>query len=191
MMYRIFLLSIIFLFSGSGWTQPNFPTSVKPPFTTIFPNSKAVHGDLTDDGIDDFAVLLTEKSESENFDRIAIYIGRSDGSYELAAKSLNLEYGTVDFEIKKKSLFITAFHNSLNKSNSETYQFKYRKNGFFLIGKEEYSYTPDDGNKFVVSENYLTGKKIEKQTIRNKTSKAISQLSNKETMPIRLDEFSR
>lgn len=185
------MLSIILGISGNSWAQLNLPTSVKPPLATTFTNTKIASGDLNNDGLEDFAVLLNEKSESGNSNRIAIYKGKADGTYELAAQSLNLEYGAIDFEIKRRSLFITAFHNSLKESYSETYQFKYRNNAFFLIGKEESSYTPDDGNKLVVSENYLTGKRIKRQTISNKTSETIVQLSNKEIIPIRLDEFSR
>jgi hypothetical protein len=52
-----------------------------------FPEGKLLHGDLNADGVSDFAVSYSEKSEGERMDRVAIFEGRADGSYCLAAKS--------------------------------------------------------------------------------------------------------
>lgn len=186
----IALISLLIAHSGNC-AQIELPLSVKNPISTVFPNSKIVKGDLNNDGINDLAIQISEETGNGLTDRVVIYRGEHDRSYGLFAKSQNIQYGTTDLGIKKKSLYITAFHNSLRESYNEVYQFKYlaKANGFFLIGKEENSLTLDDGNEHIVSVNYLTGKKIEKKKINGQIKEIKSQLTRKERKLLRLEEF--
>lgn len=192
------LISLQIINSGNSCAQQTeLPLSVKAPISAVFPNSTIVNGDLNNDGISDLAILVSEEMSNGITDRLVIYRGKTDGSYGFFAKSLGIQHGTADLKIKRKTLYITTFHNSLKESYNEIYQFKYlaksngaKSNGFFLIGKEETSYTPDDGNKYVVSVNYLTGKRIEREKINGQTKEIKSQLNKVERNLLRLEEFS-
>lgn len=185
------LISLLIAHSENTFAQIKPPLNVKNPISAVFPASKAVKGDLNNDGINDLAIQVTEETGNRLSDWVVIYRGKHDGSYDFFAKSQGIQYGTTDLKIRRKSLYITVFHNSLKESYNEVYQFKYlaKFNGFFLIGKEESSHTIEDGGERLVSINYLTGKKIEVEKTNSQSNEIKSQLNVKERKLIKLEEF--
>ncbi len=118
--------------------------------------------------------------------------GQTQGGYKDWAKSSAIENGTGNIEIRNGSLYLQIDHNSIEESNKETYQFKYRSDGFFLIGKEERSYTPVDenhGTESGISSNYLTGEEIRTE----KTDGKITARTATKVAPklMRLEDFTR
>jgi hypothetical protein len=184
-----YLISVLLLcFVQSAFALP--PINVMERIKAMYPNSgRIVQGDLNNDGIDDF-VLLNKDGLN---DVVVVLKGKSDGSYESFARSSEIEYGTADIEIKRKSIFITVFHNSLALTLSEVYQFKYDSQlaGFFLIGQEENSYAPEDEIKRTISTNYLTGMVIERETANRKTSEVRHKLAPNERRLLKLEAFVR
>jgi hypothetical protein len=190
-MLKLLLLTTLLSLTGNGYAQSQLPRNVRPPLTKEFPDSKIIKGDLNGDGLVDFAILTSGKTTDGATNRVAIYVNKPDGSYAFAAQSGNLDYGTIDIALKRKSLYILAIHNSLKESFNEVYQFTFHNDAFLLVGKQENAYSPDDGSEYTLSENYLTGKRIEKRKINNKTKETSSLLSTRELKSIRLDQFSR
>ncbi len=170
------------------------PLDVKKSLTKIYPNSEILSEDLDRDGINDFVVFTSEKTIDGIVDKVVVLKGKPDGAYDELAKSKGIEHGTATMGIKKQSIYITVIHNSINESNTEIYQFKYRSGGIILIGKEEISYLPVDenhGNEAKTSTNYLTGEVIAIEMADGKTKETKSRLGKNERKLLRLEDFSR
>ncbi|NOU00387.1 MAG: hypothetical protein HOO95_02265 [Gallionella sp.] len=189
-MFRYLVISLLFAFSGSVTAQIEIPLDVIS-LKSMYPNFKELSGDLDNDGVDDFAAIFSEKTSDGRIYYIVVLKGKPSGTYEFVTKSLNVEYEKMAVEIKNKSLYVIRFSNTLAQDLSETYQFKYRDNGYFLIGYEENSYTQDDAKKFRDSINYLTGAEIETEIVGGKTEVIKSRLKEEDRKLLSLEDFSR
>lgn len=167
------------------------PEIFKVDVENKYPKNKILRGDLNNDGIPDIVISYSEQQIKDRFDRIAVYEGQTAGSFCLVAKSGKLEYGKTDFELKKGSIFVTAFSNTNNESVSETYQFKYRNGHYVLIGSEQSEINNSNGTTYRDSKNHLTGKRIEKTTKERKTVEKASTLADDESKVLSLDRFER
>lgn len=186
----------IFMRCGKSIIQSDVPLTIMKLLSASYPVSKILSDDLDNDGINDFVVYATEGVNDQLNDRVIVLKGKSDGSFELIAKSKMIEYGKADIEIKNHSLFITRLNNTLNDSDSETYQFKSRANGFILVGAELFVSHPENRDNFRTSINYLTGAKIISKTENGVSNEIKSKLLDHEpelqfSKPIRLEEFER
>jgi hypothetical protein len=188
-MFRWIITFFLFALSGNSDAQVEIPLTIKKPFIEQFSNFHVVEGDLNNDGIGDFVVQVTEEGNGLPTDKLAVYFGKTDGSYTLVTKSQSYQYGVSGVEIKKGSIFVQVFHNMIPQSYDITYQFKYLKNNILLIGTEEHSHITANGNEFRSSVNYLTGKKIETNYVNRKTKVTESFLRGEEKKPIKLEEF--
>lgn len=188
-MFRYLVISLLFAFSRNATAQIEIPLDVTS-LKNMYPSFKLLSGDLDNDGVDDFATIYSEETSGGSH-YIVVLKGKPGGTYEFVSRSLNVEYEKMDVEIKNKSLYVTRFSNMITESHSETYQFKFRNNGYFLIGKEEYSYTPEDGKKYRDSVNYLTGEEIETEVVNGKSEVIKSHLKDGERELLRLEDFSR
>lgn len=178
-----------FVRCGNTTAQPDIPVDVIRSIARTYPDSHILSEDLDGDGIRDFVVLSSEKTVDGLSDRILILKGKQGGGYVDFAKSSNIEYGKASIEIKKRSLYVFVSNNTLKEYNRETYQFKYRHGGFFLIGKEEKEDVPEEGNSSNISTNYLTGEEIEVSLANGK--KTVETRHVPEPQLIRLEDFSR
>ena len=139
-------------------------------------------GDLNKDGIDDLVIIATPDIAENMMTRddgyvfnfnapiLAIYFGYTDGKFRLWKKYENIiehqvdEYLFIGHEAKitpKGTLQISLeYFASAGTSSSywNTYTFRYQKNGFALIGKDERSLSRYNGEDKEVSSNYLTRK---------------------------------
>lgn len=168
------------------------PAQLKESIAKEYPKSQILSEDLDQDGINDFVIFTSEKTQDKKDGKVVILKGKADGTYELFAKSSDIEIGTASVGLKNKSIYITVIHNSINESLTEIYQFKYRNGGIFLIGEEEHSYFPVDENHFNavrISTNFLSGEVIETEISDGKTTK--TEQRKIERKPLRLEEFSR
>lgn len=198
----IILISCIFVYSNNANAQTQVPLAVKMALKNIFSTAQIndfTEGDLNNDGIDDATLLILDKSSSEIFNQFVILRGKSDGSYDLFAQSIKFPeplQRPPEFYIKKQSLFIGVFNNTGSSGTTVDYQFKYLKNGFFLIGEEQHSYSPlfDDEvipepYDYKTSINYLTGQIIRKNLVKGKTKKLISQQKATERKLLTFEEY--
>ena len=188
-MFRWIITFFLFALSGNSDAQVEIPLTIKKTLMEQFSKFNVVEGDLNNDGVGDFVVKVTEEGNGLPTDKLAVYFGKTDGSYTLVTKSQSYQYGVSDLEIKKGSIFVRVFHNMIPQSYNLTYQFKYLKSSFLLIGTEEYSYISENGNEFRSSVNYLTSKKIETNYVNGKTKVTESFLKGEEKKLIKLEEF--
>lgn len=200
MMQKIFLFLVIsFAIPGLCQARDKIPSIVKPPVNTVFKNTcnDPVFGDLTADGVDDFAVCLWASDwgtpGEDNGQAILVYKGNPDGTYEIVARGPFFYVpGTMSLAIKKGSLYIEDDFNPPAFRVESVYQFKYRNDGFYLIGEEVMEYVAgEEGYDLAVrtSTNYLSGKKIEKQFGRKKGKEKVSILSEQDKKLVNLKEF--
>lgn len=185
-----------FVRCGEAVIQADIPESDIKSLASGYPISKILSGVLDQDTVNDYVVSATEHTNSGLVDRVIILKGKPGGGYEELAKSSHIEYGKTDVEIRNHSLFIIAFNNSMNDSDSETYQFKYITNDFVLIGAERNVAHLVDGSRYKTSYNFLTGEKIEYSNINGKLSEVKSKIQARErgiqySKKITLEEFSR
>lgn len=181
-----------FVRCGKAMIQADIPADARTLLANEYLESKILSGDLDQDGVNDFVVYATERTGEGLAGKVVILKGKSGGGYDVLAKSSFIQYGTADIEISKNSLFLRVDHNSVNESQTETYQFKYRDGGFFLIGKEEISYNPADeshGAEYRTSTNYLAGVEVETEKVDGKIT---AQTKKKiEVKLLKLENFSR
>lgn len=181
-----------FVRCGNAIVQADIPPNERNSLIEKYQESKILSGDLNRDGVNDFVVYATEHTSDGVVDRVAILKGKSDGGSEDPEKSSVIQHGTANIEIKNNALYLQVDHNSINESYKETFQFKNRDGGIFLIGKEEISYVPVDenhGSEFRTSTNYLTGEEIRTEKTDGEVTREIKVKVGRKLL--RLEEFSR
>ena len=143
---------------------------------------KETRGDLNKDGIEDLVIIATPNIAENMMTRddgyvynfnapiLAIYFGSADGMFRLWKKYEDIiahqvdEYLFIGNEAKitsKGTLQISLEYFASAGSSSSywyTYTFRYQKNDFALIGKDEKSLSRYSGEEVEVSNNYLTRK---------------------------------
>jgi hypothetical protein len=189
---RHLIIALLLCFAQSAFALP--PIHVMERIKAMYPNSgRIVQADLNNDGLDDIVLLDTKKDKDRLRDVVVVLKGLSEDFYALFATSSDIEYGTADIEIKRQSIFIRVFHNSLTLTFNEVYQFKYdnQSAGFFLIGQEENSYASEDEIKRTISTNYLTGMVIERELSNGKTREIKHKIPANERHLLKLEAFSR
>lgn len=145
-------------------------------------------GDLNKDGISDLIVSATPNNKAHmrvredgyvyNFNQpiFGIYFGTRNGAYKCWKQynhfmpALGSENELLDCSVSITrqgtiSISVGRMYSAGGSDHStDTYVFRYQNGGFFLIGKDEDSYSRMSGQREFVSYNYLTGKK---QTVKN------------------------
>jgi len=177
---------------GTARVQADIPLDEKKSLAATYPDSTILSGDLDHDGINDFVVGIPTKTDYGMGEKVIVLKGKHGKGYENFAMSSDIE-GFSDIEIKNQSFYILVDHNSLVNTHRVTYQFKYRSDGIYLIGEEEYSALP--GNDawellFRISTNYLTGDIIKyERTDNQKIIKTKSRLEKDKLRLLRFEDF--
>jgi hypothetical protein len=135
------------------------PAKVEEVIRKAFPANKftqdeVVFGDLNQDDLDDFAVLLLAPNPKQ----------KPGGDYQLFAISGDVYPHMrvfVSLEIKRKSLFLYRHGGDAISYWKESFQFKMRGNDLVLIGMESSTIAEgDEPNGHGTSANYLTNEVI-------------------------------
>lgn len=181
---------------GQAVFQPDTPREVMESIARRYPVSKTLAGDLRGGEANVYVAYVTERTAEGQNDRIIVLSAAADGRLEQVAESGKIEYGTGDIEIKKHSIFVHIFHNSLDDGYSERYQFRSSGNRFVLIGAEISGARLDSEDSFTTSVNYLTHEIVETRIVGGKTTEIKSKLEGKQKVlqfvkQITLEEFVR
>ncbi|HEY7985289.1 MAG TPA: hypothetical protein VIE17_00035 [Methylophilaceae bacterium] len=172
---------------GTTVIQADIPLDEQKSLIARYPSAKILSGDLTNDGINDFALSIAEHKDDGPVNRVIVLKGKHGGGYEEFAESSEIEFGTEDIEIKNHSLYINIVRHDLQ----ETYQFNYRKGHFVLIGLDEVAYTPGvtSYNYVETSTNFLTGDVIENTVEEKMPQTEKTKLSSGERILLNLEDF--
>lgn len=143
-------------------------------------------GDLNKDGMPDLAVAIYDKAEADSMDnpRLLLVLFKTAEGYMLAGRSEQIllckgcggMFGDpfAGIEIKKGVLGVDHYGGSAWRW-SNTLSFRYQNNGFYLIGKRDYSYWDvnhcDKYNEFAGTDieetNFVTGDHFVKKISEN------------------------
>lgn len=174
------------------------PQQAQKYIKSRYPNYEIIaeahaEGDINGDGISDAAFLIISHPR-ENHVRLVILEGKPDGGFSQLVISRNWsqpQHG-VDFDIRKRSIFVQTFHGDQFEGYFYRYQFQYKDNRLVLIGEDSGSELSSEearspSRKTSISTNYLTGDVIKGITEKGKTIKTKSRLPVQQLMT--LEEF--
>ncbi|MFT7099010.1 MAG: hypothetical protein ACJAS6_000880 [Rickettsiales bacterium] len=172
--HYLMFFSIISLSLLSNAQSSSLPSVGDSPSDFVNKDFKIIaqtESDFNLDKIMDFAIVLESKKEQEENPRILLILfGDKSGNYKKVVQNNNAVYKSneggqmgdpfIDFgslTSKNNSLFI-QFYGGSSSRWGVVYQFKYIKNDFYLIGKEDSQSNINSGEVEEKSYNYLTNK---------------------------------
>jgi len=115
---------------------------------------KEIKGDLNNDGLDDYALIMRWKGE-DYIGRIVIVFNKGT-NYALVMETKDINIGELDEVTIKKGVLSVSFDCNCSMHTRSKYDFRYQNSDFELIGFE--SSVSYQGNGGLTSINFMTKK---------------------------------